>query len=276
MTDIIVKDIKNGSEYYYGGSAEVSAEDVSYDNSSSGAVANNLQDAMDEVFQSVSNGKTLIAAAITDAWVQTAASDSFSTMAENIWIISNDIKTKNIFMPRSDLLIQANTSNIDEPASFVTQQEYLVTNNKYIIISASSDHFYSFVKVSWQNWLWSIGTAHFRGATSRIPIDVVSKNWSIKFIYRYSESQSSGNLNKIHLIEGDETLTFTTLEESWWMSYEEYTAAIPTYNNKIQQRIDVLEEDWWVELPQQTSHTISYNSGSGVPSWKAQLLINYV
>jgi hypothetical protein len=66
MTDIIVKDIKNGSEYYYGGSAEVSAEDVSYDNSSSGAVANNLQDAMDEVFQSVSNGKELIADAITD------------------------------------------------------------------------------------------------------------------------------------------------------------------------------------------------------------------
>jgi len=87
MTDIIVKDIKNGSEYYYGGSAEVSAEDVSYDNSSSGAVANNLQDAMDEVFQSVSNGKTLIAAAITDKGVSTAATDSFQTMASNIGLI---------------------------------------------------------------------------------------------------------------------------------------------------------------------------------------------
>lgn len=87
MTDIIVKDIKNGSEYYYGWSAEVSAEDVSYDNSSSWAVANNIQDAMDEVFQSVSNGKGLIADAITDKWVSTSATDSFQTMATNIGLI---------------------------------------------------------------------------------------------------------------------------------------------------------------------------------------------
>ena len=84
MTDIIVKDIKNGSEYYYGWGAEVSAEDVSYDNTTSGMTATDVQEAIDEVFQSVSNGKTLIAAAITDKGVQTAASDSFSTMATNI------------------------------------------------------------------------------------------------------------------------------------------------------------------------------------------------
>ena len=55
-----------------------------YDNTTSGATATNIQDAIDEVFQSVSNGKTLIAAAITDKGVSTAASDSFQTMAENI------------------------------------------------------------------------------------------------------------------------------------------------------------------------------------------------
>ena len=55
-----------------------------YDNTTSGATATNVQDAIDEVFQSVSNGKTLIAAAITDKGVTTAASDSFSTMASNI------------------------------------------------------------------------------------------------------------------------------------------------------------------------------------------------
>ena len=53
MTDIIVKDIKNGSEYYYGGSAEVSAEDVSYDNTESGMTADNVQDAIDELKASV-------------------------------------------------------------------------------------------------------------------------------------------------------------------------------------------------------------------------------
>ncbi len=87
MADIIVKDIKNGSEYYYGWSAGVSAEDVSYDNTESGMTADNVQDAIDEVFQSVSNGKTLIAAAITDKGVSTAATDSFQTMASNIGLI---------------------------------------------------------------------------------------------------------------------------------------------------------------------------------------------
>jgi hypothetical protein len=39
---------------------------------------------LDEVFQSVSNGKELVASAITDKGVPTEATDSFATMAENI------------------------------------------------------------------------------------------------------------------------------------------------------------------------------------------------
>ena len=49
MTDIIVKDIKNGSEYYYGWSAEVASEYVRYDNTTSGMTSDNVQDALDEV-----------------------------------------------------------------------------------------------------------------------------------------------------------------------------------------------------------------------------------
>lgn len=49
MTDIIVKDIKNGSEYYYGWGAEVSAEETTYDNTTSGLTATTVQDAIDEV-----------------------------------------------------------------------------------------------------------------------------------------------------------------------------------------------------------------------------------
>lgn len=96
MTDIIVKDIKNGSEYYYGWSAEVSAEDVSYDNTTSGMTADNVQDALDEVFQSVSNGKELIADAITDKGVSTSASDSFQTMATNIRLIASHEREGNL------------------------------------------------------------------------------------------------------------------------------------------------------------------------------------
>lgn len=102
MTDIIVKDVKNGSEYYYWGGASYTAgngiditnNEISvdtstapYDNTTSGMTATNVQDAIDEVFWSVSNGKTIIAAAITDMWVSTAASDSFATMATNIGLI---------------------------------------------------------------------------------------------------------------------------------------------------------------------------------------------
>ena len=53
-------------------------------------------DAINELFTSVSNGKTAIAAAITDKGVATAASDSFSTMASNIALISTtpNLQTK--------------------------------------------------------------------------------------------------------------------------------------------------------------------------------------
>lgn len=43
-----------------------------------------LSENLSEVFQSVSNGKSLIAAAITDKGVETAADDTFQTMATNI------------------------------------------------------------------------------------------------------------------------------------------------------------------------------------------------
>lgn len=45
---------------------------------------NTLVAAINEIFTSVSNGKSLVAAAITDMGVDTAATDSFSTMADNI------------------------------------------------------------------------------------------------------------------------------------------------------------------------------------------------
>lgn len=64
------------------------ASDISFDNTISGMTADDVQDAIDEVFTSVSNGKTLIADAITDKGVPTSASDSFSTMATNISNIS--------------------------------------------------------------------------------------------------------------------------------------------------------------------------------------------
>lgn len=64
------------------------ADEISYDNTDTGMTATNVQSAIDEVFQSVSDGKVLIADAITDKGVPTSADDTFSTMAENIESIS--------------------------------------------------------------------------------------------------------------------------------------------------------------------------------------------
>lgn len=64
--------------------ASYPASDITYDNTTSGMTATDVQDAIDEVFTSVSDGKELIADAITDKGVTTSATDSFSTMADNI------------------------------------------------------------------------------------------------------------------------------------------------------------------------------------------------
>ena len=61
-----------------------SASDIAYNNAESGLDADNVQEAIDEVFISVANGKTLIASAISDKGVETLATDTFLQMSENI------------------------------------------------------------------------------------------------------------------------------------------------------------------------------------------------
>ena len=75
-----------------GGGGTPSASDVSYDNTTSGLTADDVQEAIDEVFQSVSSGKTLVAGAITDKGVTTSASDTFATMATNIAAIPSAVE----------------------------------------------------------------------------------------------------------------------------------------------------------------------------------------
>ena len=58
--------------------------------------AKTLKGAINEVFQSVSNGKNLIASAITDKGVATSNTDTFQTMADNISKINSVITDVNI------------------------------------------------------------------------------------------------------------------------------------------------------------------------------------
>lgn len=64
----------------------LTASDVLYDNSNTSSLitGNNVQEAVDELFTSVSNGKSVIASAITDKGVTTSSDASFSQMATNI------------------------------------------------------------------------------------------------------------------------------------------------------------------------------------------------
>jgi hypothetical protein len=60
------------------------AENIPYDNSATGMTANDVQEAIDELFQSVSDGKTDIATAITDKGGTASGSDTFTELADAI------------------------------------------------------------------------------------------------------------------------------------------------------------------------------------------------
>lgn len=85
---------------------------VSYSNSSTSSLIThtNVQGAIDDLFTSVSNGKSLIASAITDKGVSTSSNASFSTMSENIGkISSNGLNLKNEQIYSTDMTITSNT-----------------------------------------------------------------------------------------------------------------------------------------------------------------------
>lgn len=102
-----------------GGGGTPAAENVTYDNTESGATAENVQDALDEVFQSVSDGKEDIADAITDKGVPTSASDSFATMAENIAAI----------ICGGDLDYSAASTNYNSSGNYVSSHSFTATYN---------------------------------------------------------------------------------------------------------------------------------------------------
>lgn len=77
---------------------QASAEMTSYnnDNTSSVITADNVQGAIDQLFTSVSNGKSQIASAITDMGVSTSANATFAQMATNIGNIETGYDTSQV------------------------------------------------------------------------------------------------------------------------------------------------------------------------------------
>lgn len=95
------EDTDNGGD---GSNTSNSASDITYNNQASGATSTNIQGAIDELFQSVSEGKELIASAITDRGVPTEADASFEQMKGNIEKIESGIDTSDATATTLDIL----------------------------------------------------------------------------------------------------------------------------------------------------------------------------
>lgn len=81
--------IDEGTELPTGGGSSTDADGITIKDENNHFDAANVEGALNELFQNVSNGKTLVANAITDKGVNTLATDTFQTMATNIGKIKN-------------------------------------------------------------------------------------------------------------------------------------------------------------------------------------------
>ena len=94
--------------------------------------ATNVEGALAELFQFVSNGKTLIASAITDMGIATSNTDSFEVMANNIRMISGRITTHTITNNLTNCTTDNSSASVLEGDSYLStitaNDEYTLTN----------------------------------------------------------------------------------------------------------------------------------------------------
>ena len=99
--------------------------------------AKTLKGAIAETFQSVSNGKTLIASAITDKGVSTSNNDTFQTMANNIKSISTSQAQPSSDPYRENRILiwedDFNGSSINNDGTYELSSKQAITNNQLSI-----------------------------------------------------------------------------------------------------------------------------------------------
>lgn len=117
--------------------------------------AQDIKGAINEVFQSVSNGKTLVANAITDKGVNTLATDTFETMATNIKNISGGSGTTinmsdktvhfsidDFYRALNDITVKSNTyTSIFDNTTFSTLKTLHDTYGAIIICNCINHNF---------------------------------------------------------------------------------------------------------------------------------------
>ena len=129
-------DVKYVNETYVDNAIEnISASNIPIQDIADNFTATNLEEALAELFQFVSNGKTLIASAITDMGIATSNTDSFEVMANNIRMISGgsgEITTHTI----TNNLTNCTTNNNNESVLSNSSYSAIITaNNGYTNLS---------------------------------------------------------------------------------------------------------------------------------------------
>lgn len=138
----------------------LTASSIEYNNETSSMKATNVQSAIDELFTDVSEGKALIATAVTDKGVETAATDSFSIMADKIGQITTEtpIETVDIIFESlrgiSGCTVIIEYENAPMSVWVVQKNNYKVIKNSIITINAGSS---SGLKITPQSAYESLG-----------------------------------------------------------------------------------------------------------------------
>ena len=133
---VFTNDAKYVNETYVDNAIEnISASNIPIQDTANNFTATNIEEALAELFQFVSNGKTLIASAITDMGIATSNTDSFEVMANNIRMISGgsgEITTHTI----TNNLTNCTTNNNNESVLSNSSYSAIITaNNGYTNLS---------------------------------------------------------------------------------------------------------------------------------------------
>ena len=203
MTDIIVKDIKNGSEYYYGWSADVAAEDVSYDNTTSGLSATTLQDAIDEIQTQVIKQQMQITSNVV-LWKVTNA-------CEVPWyFVSKEIGSPMSLYTTSWTYVVWYSADSDTSFTYKnffywkgytaghSDHLYIYNINTWTVTYSIDNESIYWTKVNWDNFYirlnssylkWNLDWSELEAITSTEYNEVKDYTWSYKWLFYSSDWQ---------------------------------------------------------------------------------------
>ena len=208
---------------------------------------NELDTELAEVKQSVSNGKNLIASAITDKGISTSSTDTFQTMADNIGLIKikNEIDLPSWYIDKIINAYDVPSSKYGATASAInnciyfiggststskskSNLEYNIDGNTWSIKTdmPTSRDFLSSTEVN--NFIYCIGGADASYLNTNECYDPSTNTWTTKKSMSESLSYLTSSTigNNIYVVGGRNDTTF------YWGSNYCYDTLTNTWSNK--------------------------------------------